>query len=107
MKEKIYITLITRDENVAVGEYFALKKEEGNAYDDEAILAVPVDCEEEDANDSCDVIYDCNLYVANSVNTVARGTWSAGRLYDKLMKNMIAEVKFVVRGVAICEVREG
>ena len=106
MKEKIYITLITRDENVAVGECFALKKEEGNAYDDEAILAEPVDYESEETNDSCDVIYDQNLYVANSVNTVARGTWSAGRLYDKLTKNMIAEVKFVVRGVAICEVRE-
>ena len=103
MKEKIYITLITRDEHVSVGELYALGKEKGNEYDDEAIIATPVMRGDEDGECGCEY----GLYVANSVNTVARGTWSAGRLYDKLMENMVAEVKFVVRGVAICEVKEG
>ena len=103
MKEKIFVTLLVKDDEVAVGDMFALEKDKNNAYDDEAIRAVQLGGEDEDG--CCVGILDgCECYVANSVNTVARGTYSAGRLYDKFEDELKVKVMFVVRGVAICEV---
>ena len=43
-------------------------------------------------------------YVANSTNTVARGTQSAGRIYDKIGMDAKAVVEFVYRGGAIARI---
>lgn len=51
------------------GDVLILKKDRNNQYDDEAIAVYTKDN------------YKCG-YVANSVRSVARGTCSAGRVYD-------------------------
>ncbi len=40
-------------------------------------------------------------YVANSVHTVTKGTYSAGRIYDKFEDEAFAKVLFVTERVAI------
>jgi len=46
------------------------------------------------------------MYVANSINTVVRGTSSAGRIYDKFEKAARARVLFVFHKTAIARVVE-
>lgn len=65
-----------------------LKKEPSNKYDKEAIGVY--------MNDTIQI-----GYVANSIHTVAKGTYSAGRLYDKIGDNVVAEILVVIHHVAI------
>jgi hypothetical protein len=46
-------------------------------------------------------------YIANQWRTVARGTYSSGRLYDKVGEVSFAEVKFSLGNTVICQVLEG
>ena len=46
-------------------------------------------------------------YLANSVNTVAGGTMSAGRVYDKVEKRFYARVMFTTNSKIICKVERG
>ena len=46
------------------------------------------------------------MYVANSINTVVRGTSSAGRIYDKFEKTARARVLFIFHKTAIARVVE-
>lgn len=57
--------------------------------------AVKMDCPDYDG-----------MYVANSVNTVVRGTRSAGRIYDRFNKGVRAQVVFVFHRMAIARVVE-
>ena len=43
-------------------------------------------------------------YVANSVNTVAKGTYSGGRLYDKILDQDYAKVEFIIGDVIIAKI---
>lgn len=43
-------------------------------------------------------------YVANSTRTVAMGTMSGGRLYDKITDEYVAKIRFVHHGIAIAKV---
>lgn len=43
-------------------------------------------------------------YVANSVYTTANGTYSAGRLYDKVGESFPVKVKFVTNTVVIAKI---
>ncbi len=45
-------------------------------------------------------------YVANSVNTVATGTKSASRIYDKVPKKFKAEIMFIMPWFVIAKVVE-
>ncbi len=85
--ESIYITINHLDDFQSVsflkpGDHLLLKKDKNNIYDDEAII-----------------VYKENKtkvgYVANSVHSVARGTYSAGRLYDKTSDEIGCTVRFV------------
>jgi hypothetical protein len=67
-----------------------LKKDYENKYDDEAI---EVDLE------SVGKIG----YVANSPHTVARGTKSAGRIYDTFKDECRASIRFIVKDTVIAE----
>ena len=83
----IFITINHLDdfdstEFLRVGQELHLKKDHNNPYDDEAILVF---------NSMGRKIG----YVANSVSTVCRGTYSAGRLYDKFAEETDAMVRFV------------
>ncbi len=86
--ESIYITINHIDDfcavnNLKVGDELTLKKEPDNYYDDEAIAAY----------DKSNVKVG---YVANSVSTVARGTYSAGRLYDRIGNETGCIVRFIL-----------
>lgn len=43
-------------------------------------------------------------YLANSVNTVIQGTFSAGRLYDRFDTYCYGEVRFITPSAVICRV---
>lgn len=45
-------------------------------------------------------------YVANSPNTVAGGTMSAGRIYDHVRKKFYARVMFTTSSKIICKLEE-
>lgn len=68
-----------------------LVKEPDNKYDTEAI--------------ACEMRYFGKIgYVANSTNTVVKGTMSAGRLYDKINDEYFAKIKFIANQIAIAKV---
>lgn len=124
--EPIYVTLVNADD-VRVGDYVVLEKDYDNEYDDEAIVVylvgeeMPVviedDLREDGWEDKVEAIkvymgesqsvgYYRPMHVANSVNTVVRGTRSAGRIYDKFEVKARAQVVFVAKKSAIARVVE-
>lgn len=91
---------------VLPGDKVHLIKEANNPYDNEAI---EVHCMAGEVGAKlAGLEASDNLkrgYVANSVSTKANGTWSAGRLYDKIGDNpTIAKVLFVKEHCVIAEV---
>lgn len=77
-----------------IGRLVRCAKEPDNAYDKEAIR--------------------CTMpmlgtvgYVASSWSTVAGGTMSAGRVYDRVGKRFYARVLFTTSSKIICRVEEG
>lgn len=76
-----------------VGQRLCLEKEPNNEFDDEAIRVLS----------EVGVVYG---YVANSVYTVARGTKSAGRIYDTFEEQTKAEVCFITGNSVIAKLLE-
>ena len=74
-----------------IGRIFQLIKDRRNQYDGEAIMAYLPFIEKIG-------------YVANSVDTVYRGTLSAGRLYDKMGDYAFAKVMFITHTSVIAVV---
>ena len=66
-----------------VGDELTLRKDEDNEYDDEAIAVY-------DKHDTK------SGYVANSVSTVIRGTYSAGRIYDLIKDGIRCRIRFIL-----------
>lgn len=94
-EDNIYITINHLDDfnsnySFKPGDVLILKKDLDNCYDDEAIAAYNKHG------------YKCG-YVANSVSTVFRGTYSAGRAYDKVANEFNGTVKFVNEEYLIVE----
>lgn len=77
-------------EHYKIGQRLLVKKDPDNPYDEEAIKI-------ESENGST------LGYVANSVNTVARGTHSAGYIYNSIKNNQECEVLFVVEDSVIAK----
>ncbi len=77
-----------------VGQKIILKKDFQNKYDEEAIQA-----ELEMAGKVG--------YVANSYQTVAKGTRSAGRIYDTFDTECTGEVAFIVNDTVIVKLHQG
>ena len=82
------------DRPFAIGNLIRCRKEPENRYDCEAIR--------------------CILpglgtvgYIANSVGTVAGGTMSAGRIYDKVDEKFYIRVMFTTCSKIICRVERG
>lgn len=95
MKEK-YVTIVGMAnyygiEVFDIGQIVWLRKDRENIYDEDAIAVY--------LNQTMKI-----GYVANSVTTVARGTKSAGRIYDRLKNKTMAKVMFVVRGCVIAKI---
>ncbi|MFO7612475.1 MAG: hypothetical protein R6W99_08360 [Clostridia bacterium] len=94
--EKGYITIVGADRYFGtgifkVGQELLLRKDYDNRFDEEAVEAVL---------ESVDGIVG---YVANSCHTVARGTRSAGRIYDKFEDRCRCKVSFILNGNVIAE----
>ncbi len=113
INKSIYTTLITED--AAVGDRFVLRKAAHDLCDDEAIGATLILSglegatsetakKTKKADEQALTLADDFCYVANSVKTVARGTYSAGRLYDQFEKYLVVAVEFTLCGFAICKV---
>ncbi len=84
-----YVTIVGVDmcfgkEIFKVNQRLALRKDHDNRYDDEAIEAI------------IESVGGWVGYVANSCHTVAKGTRSAGRIYDTFEEKYSARVAFVV-----------
>ena len=96
MAERLFITITGCNHYLglkpfAVGRLVRLCKESSNDYDGEAIrVDMP--------------FIDTVGYVANSANTVYAGTYSAGRLYDKIDDTAFAEVAFITHSSVIAAV---
>lgn len=73
------------------GQILYCKKDPDNAYDDEAITVLMQGMGKVG-------------YVANSVHTTARGTMSAGRIYDRVESVFAIECLFVTSSCVICKV---
>ena len=74
-----------------IGRVVRLVKEPENGHDDDAIrVELP--------------FIETVGYVANSTNTVYRGTYSAGRIYDKIEDAAFAEVAFITHSSVIAAV---
>ena len=128
-----YITLVKIPRWLRVGDTVILEKEPDNDYDEEAILATALEQDEveinetedeflneygaleeylangeraEDSFNAEDCIWDENIYVANSINTVVRGTKSAGRIYDRFDEKARAKILFIFHRTAIARVVE-
>lgn len=77
-----------------IGFLVRCEKQPDNPYDSEAIrCTMPV--------------YGTVGFVANSSRTVAGGTMSAGRVYDKVPTKFYARVMFTTTTKIICRVDEG
>ena len=99
-KEEKFITVNHLDDyspmgytRFRVGQQLKLQKEKDNCYDDEAIA-----------------VFDDNGskagYVANSVSTAARGTFSAGRIYDQIEDEDSCTIRFITEDVLIAQINE-
>lgn len=86
-EEKIYFTINAVNffhgiKPFKIGSLVKLEKEPENTYDQEAICV-----KLRYAGKSG--------YVANSVKTVVKGTYSGGRLYDKILNEDYGRIKFI------------
>lgn len=92
----MYITILSMDrfhgpKPLALNRLVKLTKEPDNTYDAEAI--------------ACEMRHFGKIgYLANSTHTVAKGTMSAGRLYDKISDEYIARIQFIIGKEAIAKV---
>lgn len=96
MKKNIYLTINHLElfgpiEQYKVGDKLILKKDLSNEYDDEAILVY------NKHKNKCG-------YVANSPRSVARGTYSAGRIYDHFNEELNVIIRFILEESLIVEV---
>lgn len=106
--QPIYLTLLS--DEYRLGARLVLEKDSENEHDDEAIIVNEQPGSVLDIDD--DMVPDGGLccpeptpaYVANSTKTVARGTYSAGRIYDKFDRFLEVEVLFILRGASIVRV---
>lgn len=95
-EEELYITIAGAKHYFgtglfAVGTLVSLKKEPENPYDEEAIAVLAPALGHVG-------------YVANSVQTVAAGTMSAGRLHNHMPAECVAVVRFIAGSKVIARV---
>ena len=91
--ENIFVTITGQNQYLGlkpfkIGRVIKLVKDRDNEFDEDAIRAeLP--------------FIDTIGYVANSTNTVYKGTYSAGRLYDKIGEEAFAQIMFITHSSAI------
>lgn len=95
MENSIYITIAGGNNYFGkapfkIGRIFKIEKEPDNAFDTEAIkIHHP--------------LIGTVGYVANSIHTVYEGTFSAGRLYDKIKDSAYIRIMFITHSSAIAK----
>lgn len=93
----MFITIVGAEhylgvESLTIGQELILIKEPDNKYDDESIKV------ETESGATCG-------HVANSVGTVARGSHSAGYIYNSIGDNQKCKVLFIMDEKVIAEVK--
>lgn len=93
----LYVTVVGfnnyhGEQPFVIGSYLLCKKEFDNEFDDEAIA-----------------VYSYSLklklgYIASGYRTKAKGTLSAGRLYDKFLDTLPLRVCFITSSKVICKI---
>lgn len=96
--ENIYFTVVGfknyyNDAPFKIGKLVLCAKDVENEYDSEAIKCVLPQL-------------GTIGYIANSPETMSRGTMSAGRIYDKVCSKFYARVMFATKTKIICRVEE-
>lgn len=94
LEEKPFITINHLDfygghTKFRVGDTLELRKDEDNPYDDEAIAAYL-------HGSKCG-------FVANSVYSVARGTYSAGHIYSCIQDKSTCQIWFITEDLIIAK----
>ncbi len=94
--DKKFITIVGANhyhgtEVVKVGQILKLRKDYDNEHDEEAIEVTMSE-------------HGKIGYVSNCYHTRAKGTNSAGRVYDTFGDTSFCKVRFIIRGVIIAEV---
>ena len=101
--DPVYVTLVNTPHSLRPEDYVLLEKDVESPFDDETVRATRLievdDAEKRDNSHEHDP-----MFVANSVETVARGTQSAGRIYDKIDGAARAQVMFTMEHIAIARV---
>lgn len=97
--EEMYVTVTGfsnyyRKKPFAIGNVLICEKEPSNKYDSEAIIV------------KLPIIGQVG-YVANAAYTMAGGTTSAGRIYDKVEDIFYIRVLFTTQSKIICRVESG
>ena len=103
----VYVTVVFLRDYVRAGDILKLERDLSSDYDDEAVRAELLDDREEtDREDDCYIGRQMQpeMFVANSVRTVARGTYSAGRICDKIRGEATARVEFICHKCAIAKI---
>ena len=77
--------------DLKTGEILVLRKEPYNKHDEEAIAVYTMDNEQVG-------------YVAKACSTQAKGTYSAGRIYDKFEETVNVQIMFILHNSAIAKV---
>lgn len=95
MDEGVFVTIVGKNffeksKKLMVGDIILIVKDYDNQFDDEAIAVLMKDVGQIG-------------YIANSTHTVARGTRSAGRIYDSFGDFSYGIVKFILKDNAIVE----
>lgn len=95
-----YVTIVGVDQFFGitifkVDQELLLRKDHENRFDDEAIEVM---LESVDGKTG---------YVANSCHTVAKGTRSAGRIYDTFDEECRCRVLFIVKNNVVAEIAAG
>ena len=85
-----------------IDEACDVEKEADKASDDDEEISEIMIC----GRFKCGDIKSDSMYVANSINTVIRGTSSAGRIYDRFTSKARARILFVLHKVAIARIVE-
>ena len=78
----------------SIGNLVMCRKDGGNPYDHDAIKV-------------CMPLLGTVGFIANSIDPIAGGTMSAGRIYDKMPDRFYATVLFTTRTKVNCDVSEG
>lgn len=102
----VYITLLLNGSSVKVGDEILLFKTPEDGWDGYEVVGIKREDFLEPAPDPMPANYDVSIPVANTKDTVAKGTKPALRIYDRVHAGAYARVMFIFKDSAIAVVED-